>query len=1530
MVSTEIIIPPRQPLRVLGGRHPLTNDHRTVEVPAGATIAEALELVIVGTGLDWPKERFVATVNDVRVPRDYWQRVRPKPGTVVVFRPVAAGDNTLRTVLFLAVAVAALFIAPFIAGPAVLGLTGAAFTAGVTLIGGAITLAGAFLLNALIPIRPPQQDTGQPKTLPMISGASNEVRPWGPIPVVLGTHRISPMFAAMPFSSFQGKDQYIQLFYCCGYGALQINPDLFKIGDTRVAPTADSGQIGKSATFDDFDYAIQEGHPGSDNRVDLFKNIVNEFPLGLLLKSVDGYSAPYSTGPNCARISIDVIAPGGIFEYNNGVYADHRVVVNVQYRQRGDPTWRDRPNIIFTRSRDPQRLGQGWDVAPLPPATYEVRLRKATADYTGTGQVADSIVWQTLRAFENGNPIHPSFRPRLALVAIKARATDQFNGVISTFNCVVSSYVYTVRSWNGTAFTIKQVSNNPADLFLHVLTGPANARPRTPAQIDIAGLQLWAADCDAFGYTYNAVVSDARSVREVLADIAAAGRATVALRNGKWGVSFPRPSDPVSWHFTPRNSSGLKTTRAYQQAPHAFRVRWINRFQNSYRQEEGIVYNDKTDGSDAIHDASSATLFETVEFPGVTEWAHIVKAARYQMAQALLRPETHTLTADIESLRLERGDKVALSSDTLLIGLGYGRVTKVDAAANTVTVDSRVIMEQGETYSARFSLDHVVTGTDGPNQIVRRVINTANETDLLHFDNTDGLTSLPQVGNLFSFGKLDHVTNLYRVLDIRPGSDLSAQVMLVDDADKIDEAQGKPIPEYQADVTLPPDPYELPPEDLTFTERFSGSGITAKSTVYLTVIIPRVGTISSFEYQSRDVDTDGLWTPFAVVSAPLLFAERDNLEAGSWQFRVRALFRPDVGQTASASSKWVMTKPEIVSVIGLLAPPPDVTGELRINIAGPSMILEWDPVAAPNFANYLVKYSPATDGTATWSSATELMLTNTNRVVTPTLSGTFFVKAMSYSDIESVNAIGEILFTGASASINVVETLNEGGDWTRTDGTVVAAASPLFAGTHSSTTVDGSLLTLTRSGPQYVTVPGLYQFLRAIDLGATYTSRITAYVGASGISSGDTMDHWVSLATVTALDTSSPSDWKVEPVYRASIGPFSKTIKQIITEAGLNSNLRLLLEAGTVESWPGSGQKWLDESGGGYDFFLGVDGTVAANDPTFVGAAGNPISFTNYWRVDGGDFFTYDAASEVWMDAIHKDNARFTAVVVFSRPSLDTSGVAYNLLGNSNSQTQIGFQFTIVNNQVRITITKGTTGVAYQATGLTITATGWHVAGVSIDEAVGTGTLMLDGAVLPLTAVAYTSPSAAAASNKLNIAAYGSGNGILPANWFIHSVSMWQGVALSATQLATLGNTLYFNDRYDYGPWTQYSVTDVTARAFYFGVRLIGSADGTVSPAISDLAVTIDMPDRHLGFDNVQSGTAAGGKVIEFKPPFKSLKSIALANYALAIDEKYTISALPGDPDKLTGVSILFTSASLAGPQDRKFSLHAYGYGVKV
>jgi hypothetical protein len=472
---------------------------------------------------------------------------------------------------------------------------------------------------------------------------------------------------------------------------------------------------------------------------------------------------------------------------------------------------------------------------------------------------------------------------------------------------------------------------------------------------------------------------------------------------------------------------------------------------------------------------------------------------------------------------------------------------------------------------------------------------------------------------------------------------------------------------------------------------------------------------------------------------------------------------------------------------------------------------------------------------------------------------------------------------------------------------------------------------IAKASENYTLNQGFYQFLQYIDLGFVYTSRVTANVTAHGVTAGDTMDHWTTLAAVAALDASDPSSWSIETVYLTSDGPQPKSIKQLITDQALLTNLKLCLEAGVTASWPGTGQKWLDESGGHYDFFLGLDGTVQASDPTFSGTPNTLQRWSGYWVFNGGSYFTYSLVNDAWMDAIHQNNAQFTAIVSVYVPALDT-GVAHFLMGNTTAVNQIGFQLYIINNKLQFITTNGSITSFVLTSPLTIAATGWHVVGLSIDEAAGTGTFMLDGVTQAVTGVVYTSPSAAASSLKLNLGAVGGGAAALGANWGIHAVAMWQGTVLNAAQLTALGNAMVHNDDLIFGDtWQPFTITDITARAIVFGIRLNGSPDGAVSPAVSKLSVSIDMPDRHEGYhvDNGLgggSGTSAAGYTIYFTPPFRKLIEVTIANYNLNTtsgSERYTI--LSKDENHVT---IIFQNNSAV--LDRTFDLHAYGYGEVV
>ena len=243
----------------------------------------------------------------------------------------------------------------------------------------------------------------------------------------------------------------------------------------------------------------------------------------------------------------------------------------------------------------------------------------------------------------------------------------------------------------------------------------------------------------------------------------------------------------------------------------------------------------------------------------------------------------------------------------------------------------------------------------------------------------------------------------------------------------------------------------------------------------------------------------------------------------------------------------------------------------------------------------------------------------------------------------------------------------------------------------------------------------------------------------------------------------------------------SNALKAIdaITLAGLTTNLVLCLDAGDANSYT-SGTKWLDVSGGGYDFnFTGT--------PAFTGSVG---SLAAYFDLDGvGDLFTYDTTNEVWMNSIHKDSAVYTMIAF----SLSTAS-ARSLAGTSaDDASSIGFAFReLTNDRVRLRILDASGVSAFEQTAVSPaigTDGAWNMLGLSVNEAGGAVSFFnANGSSDTAFDAAYTTPSASDATYTMQVGA--AGNSVQPFEGRIAIVMMWSGTALTSANMATLFSLL--------------------------------------------------------------------------------------------------------------------------------------------
>ncbi len=248
----------------------------------------------------------------------------------------------------------------------------------------------------------------------------------------------------------------------------------------------------------------------------------------------------------------------------------------------------------------------------------------------------------------------------------------------------------------------------------------------------------------------------------------------------------------------------------------------------------------------------------------------------------------------------------------------------------------------------------------------------------------------------------------------------------------------------------------------------------------------------------------------------------------------------------------------------------------------------------------------------------------------------------------------------------------------------------------------------------------------------------------------------------------------------------------VITNLGLTSGLRLCLDAGDSNSYS-SGQKWLDTSGNGYDFFLGTNSGSEASDPVFTGLAGG-LSPNEYWACDSDALFTYDSVNEAWMNNLHKDGAQFTVLAWVYLTSLGVAGASPAIFGTLGNSSLNGVQYQLIGGTgvQRLQVGNGS-AVQSLSAGSAIGLNGWHLVGLSISENAGAsgGQFYLDGAVTGAAFdPSYTTPSAANASFTMQVAAEGASLRPLGLNGAarIAFIAIWEGTTLSASQIASIYN----------------------------------------------------------------------------------------------------------------------------------------------
>lgn len=505
-----------------------------------------------------------------------------------------------------------------------------------------------------------------------------------------------------------------------------------------------------------------------------------------------------------------------------------------------------------------------------------------------------------------------------------------------------------------------------------------------------------------------------------------------------------------------------------------------------YKLKAGIVYEDH----DAIQRYNRRQ--SDINLPFETRRGGALRASKWLVDTDTTQRETVNYQAGYDHAALRPGDRI-LISDKHRVGFRMGgRVGAISADRLSLTVDDPLTLQSSESYTLLLANDlgdfveaHLVSGQDGS-------LTSVNLSAALSADVTPGAVFIVTASNL--------APRQFRVLSNTPEKHLFNIVALEDDPNKyarvedgirVDDAAPYILPSFQR-----PKPVVQVAARVFYRE--SPSGLVA------TVSWQVQAGESVAAYQIDFTDHLGVRRTIGEQAAQSVDIPLEGAHLGPFTAHIRA---------RNALNTWSEFVSHSFSVDPELLVPANVTG-FRIRVLGDQAFLNWskgDPVTT----SYRVRY--AADPASGWNEALDVETDIAGRdVAVPALSGAYFIKAVSVFGFESPSAAMVTSNTLNLAHHNVVETVQAEPAF---DGVVENGLSREVAGLslYSDVSIfDWDDLFEVEGVYTHGGVPEVayYEIEQRVDLGGTFTSRLSADLRGFGFHADFSIFNWEDLFAV--------------------------------------------------------------------------------------------------------------------------------------------------------------------------------------------------------------------------------------------------------------------------------------------------------------------------------------------------------------------------------------------------------------------------------
>jgi len=346
-------------------------------------------------------------------------------------------------------------------------------------------------------------------------------------------------------------------------------------------------------------------------------------------------------------------------------------------------------------------------------------------------------------------------------------------------------------------------------------------------------------------------------------------------------------------------------------------------------------------------------------------------------------------------------------------------------------------------------------------------------------------------------------SKLFRIYGLSINTDSTVSLKLIEHQDNFYTWSSKAQAPTIADTTLPNPNSVSAPASVTLSDQL----ILYSDGVVITALDVTIGT-------SPDSFVDYYQVEYKLSTATdyLIHGQGKGLnqrilnviDGSTYNVRVKAFNTLGVGSTYTTATR---------TIIGGTAPPEDVQ-DFSCNIIGTDAHLAWTQIGDLDLAHYTIRYSPLTTG-ADWNdsvSLVEKVARPATSITVPARTGSYLIKAIdkngNYSSNEAIIATNLTEIGNFNAVATQTESPTFAGTTYRTvvlDNTIRLDSSELFDSAignfDSPTTFFDSGLTAFDLYPL-----GYYYFANPIDLGAIYTTRVTAFITQTADNIDDLFD----------------------------------------------------------------------------------------------------------------------------------------------------------------------------------------------------------------------------------------------------------------------------------------------------------------------------------------------------------------------------------------------------------------------------------------